>query len=65
MAKTKKPALKLTGVDGNIFVVLGKARAAATKAGWTKREIDAFLMEAKSGDYDHALGACEKWFDVS
>ena len=62
--KTNKPKLKLLGENGNVFVVLGLARRAATKSGWTKAQIDAFIAEATSGDYDHALVTCMKHFDV-
>jgi hypothetical protein len=28
-------------------------------------EIEIFIEEAKSGDYDHLLQTCMKWFDVA
>jgi hypothetical protein len=33
-------------------------------AGIPKDEIDAFFTEAKSGDYDHLLQTCVRWFEV-
>lgn len=60
----EKPILKLSGYDGNCFSILGRARIAARKAGWTKEEIDKFMDEAKSGDYGDLLQTCFKYFEV-
>jgi hypothetical protein len=56
--------VRLVGVNGNSFVILGTCQSAARKAGLTKEQIDEFLEEATSGDYDHLLCTCMKWFDV-
>jgi hypothetical protein len=34
------------------------------KAGLPKSEIDAFFAEATSGDYDHLLATCMRWFEI-
>lgn len=47
----KKPTVKLTGRDGNAFVILGACRKAAKDAKWTTEQIE----EATSGDYDNLL----------
>lgn len=60
-----KPKLQLTGTDGNVFSILGKARRAVRIAKWPKEKIDKFTAEATSGNYDHALQTCMKHFDVS
>lgn len=65
MESTEKPALQLVGQDGNAFVIMGLAQSAARKAGWTKEQIQEYLDEAKSGDYDHLLQTTMKYFDVS
>lgn len=52
---TKLVPLRLVGVDGNAFMVIGAFRAAAKKAGTPQSEIDAVVNEAKEGDYDHLL----------
>ncbi len=62
--KTTKPILKLVGRDGNAFVILGNAVKVAKRSGWDKVQIDTFLAEAESGDYDHLLQTCMKYFDV-
>jgi len=59
-----KPKLQLSGQDGNVFSILGRAIAAGRKANWTKEKIDKFTAEAVSGDYDNALQTCMKHFDV-
>ena len=59
-----KPILKLIGQDKNAFVILGLAQRAAKKDGWTKEAIDKFLEEAKSGDHDHLLSTCSKYFNI-
>ncbi len=61
----ERPELKLIGQDGNAFMVLGLAQRAAKKAGWTKEEIEDFMDEAMSGNYDHLLQTCMEKFEVS
>lgn len=60
-----KPKLKLVGEDGNIFFILRKAVKAAKDAGWDYSEIAKFKEEAMSGNYNHALATCTKYFDVT
>lgn len=64
MANETKPKLRLSGTDGNAFSVLGKAQRAAKEAGWPKEKLDAFMNEAKAGDYDHLLQTVMRHFDV-
>ena len=47
--------VELIGQDGNAFAVLGRVTAALKRAGVPKEEVDAFVSEATSGDYDHLL----------
>ena len=60
-----KPELKLVGEDGNSFMILGLARKAASKAGWTAEEWDKVRTEATSGDRDHLILIIMEHFDVS
>ena len=57
--------VKLTGGDGNAFAVLGKVSSALRTAGVSKEERDAFMSEARSGDYNNLLGTAMKWVDAS
>lgn len=49
-------SLKLAGLDGNAFSLMGAFQRQAKKEGWSKQEIEAVLTEAKSGDYEHLVG---------
>jgi len=61
---TSKPELRLIGLDGNAFAILGKAKRVAKEAGWDKEKIDKFLKEATAGNYDHLIQTCMRYFDV-
>ncbi len=56
--------VQLTGNDGNAFAILGNCQKAARRAGLTKFQVDEFVNEATSGDYDHLLQTCMKYFEV-
>lgn len=60
--KYPKVRVKLLGTSGNAFSILGLCCTAAKKNGVPKEEIKQFLEEAESGDYDHLLRTCCKWF---
>lgn len=60
-----KLKLQLSGEDGNVFSILGRALRIIRRANWPKEKIDKFTAEATSGDYDHALQTIMKYFDVS
>jgi len=51
----KKVKLKLEGIDGNAFSVMGAWSRAARRQGWTTEEIGSVLTNATSGDYNHLL----------
>jgi hypothetical protein len=51
----KKVKLRLIGLDGNAFSLMGAFRSQAKKEKWTKEEIEAVLDDAMSGDYNHLL----------
>lgn len=54
---TKKPPvqLRLVGLDGNAFSLMGAFNHAARRQGWSKEEIQVVLDECMSDDYDHLL----------
>ena len=54
-APTKKVRLRLVGLDGNAFSLMGAFQNRAEDEGWTREEIKAVLDEAMSDDYDHLL----------
>ena len=53
--------VQLTGGDGNAFFILGRVQCAMEDAGLDESQINAFMEEAKSGDYDNLLRTCMKW----
>lgn len=60
MTTTKKVNLKLVGLDGNAFILMGAFRDQAEKEGWTEEEIDTVIEEAMSSDYNHLLATLIK-----
>jgi hypothetical protein len=55
MTKFPEVSVKLVGEDGNAFAILGRVQKAMRRAGVEKSDIDAYLKEATSGDYNHLL----------
>jgi len=51
----KKVRLRLAGLNGNAFNLMGAFTRQARKEGWTREAIAAVLNEATSRDYDHLL----------
>ena len=56
--------VQLTGLDGNAYSILGRCSREARRAGVDDAEVKGFIHEATSGDYDHLLQTCMRWFDV-
>lgn len=59
--QSKKPELRLTGIDGNAMAILAAARRVALANNMDWRLIH---REAISGDYDHLLQTMMKHFEV-
>jgi len=62
---TSKPALTLTGTDGNAFAVMGAAFKAARGAGWTADEVAELRAEMVNGNYNHLMATVMDRFEVS
>jgi hypothetical protein len=62
--KYPKVKVKLVGEDGNAFAIMGRTRLAMRRAGIPQEEIDAYLEEAMSGDYDHLLSVTMRTVNV-
>jgi hypothetical protein len=56
--------VQLTGVDGNAFSILAACSKAMRQNGVTTKEIDLFMEETMSGDYNHLLRTCQLWVNV-
>ena len=57
--------VQLIGKDGNAFAVMGAVQRALRKAGAPKEEINQYLKEAMSGDYDNLLRTTMDWVEVA
>lgn len=57
--------VRLSGEDGNSFVIIARVMSALRRSGVPKDEIAAFNREAMAGDYDHVLQTCIRWVDVT
>lgn len=56
----KKIKLKLTGIDGNAFALMGAFQRQAYREGWTEGEVKAVLDECMSAEYDHLLSTLSR-----
>jgi hypothetical protein len=65
--ETKYPeiTIPLEGEDGNAFAILGRVSRIAKREGVSKEEIQQFMDEAMSGDYDHLLRTVMRWFSIT
>jgi len=57
--------VELVGKNGNAFAIIAACRKQAKRSGLSQEDIEQFTEEATSGDYDHVLQICMKWFNVS
>lgn len=67
MSEVKYPhvIVKLSGTDGNAFAIMGKVKQALRQGAKAKpEEIQQYLDESMSGDYDNLLRTAMKWVTV-
>ena len=66
MSGIKHPDIEveLVGSDGNAFAIMGKVQKALRQHGVPKEEINQYLTESKSGDYDNLLATALRWVTV-
>lgn len=57
--------VKLSGEDGNAFAIMSRVKKALKSAGATKEDIDTYLSESMSGDYDNLLRTAMKYVEVN
>ena len=63
--KFPEVSVKLTGGDGNAFAILGAVEKAMRRANVPKAEIEAYMTEAMSGDYNKLLAVTMRTVNVS
>lgn len=51
----KKVEMRLVGLNGNAYALIGNFMMNAKRQGWTQEEIELVEAEATAGDYDHLL----------
>ena len=56
--------VQLTGIDGNAFSIIGLVRRALRRAGVSADEIQEFVEEATSGDYDNVFITAMNWVEA-
>jgi|APIni6443716594_1056825.scaffolds.fasta_scaffold305225_2 hypothetical protein len=56
--------VQLVGNDGNAFAIMGAVKSALKKAGASKEELDQYLADSMSGDYDNLLRVAMEWVEV-
>ena len=57
--------VQLSGTDGNAFAIMATVKNALKKAGVGRDEIDEYINESMSGDFDHLLQTAMKWVEVA
>jgi len=63
--KAEKPIVRLVGLDGNAFLIMGLCRRAATKAGWSEEKTTALVRQMMgASSYDNLLQVVMEHFDV-
>jgi hypothetical protein len=65
MTKYPEIEVQLTGQDGNAYAIMGAVQKALRNAEVSKEEIDEYLKESMSGDYNHLLRTAMAWVSVS
>jgi len=53
--KFPQVSVRLSGTDSNAFAVMGATMKAMKRAKLSQSEVDAYSVEAMSGDYDNLL----------
>jgi len=57
--------VKLVGMDGNAFAIMGRVDMALRRGGVSKEEREAYLAESRSGDYNNLLRTAMAWVDCA
>ena len=63
MKDIKHPEIEvqLAGEDGNAYAILSRVTRAMRKAGLSREEINDYMDEAMSGDYDNLIAVTTQW----
>jgi len=64
MPKYPNIKAKLIGQDGNAFAIIATVKQALRKSNVPQSDIDEFVVEAMSGDYNNVIVTALKWVTV-
>lgn len=64
MVKFPDVWVDLFSIDSNAFSIIGTVRRALKAGGATTEELDEFMAEATSGDYDQLLRTVIQWVNI-
>lgn len=66
MTTTRYPDIEvqLTGNDGNAMSIMTRVSRALRIAGVSDKEVNEYMAEAMSGDYDNVIYTSMQWVDV-
>ena len=56
--------VQLSGNDGNAFAIMGAVKRALKEAGASREEVERYLTDSMSGDYDNLLRVATDWVEV-
>ena len=65
MEDPTKPTVKLSGIDGNAFSIMGTVAKALRKAGFPKEHVDKYIEESTAGDYNNLMRIAHKYAHIS
>jgi len=65
MPKYPDIEVQLVGNSGNALAILGTITREMRRHGVSGGDIDQFVNEATSGDYDHLLQTAMEWVEVN
>ncbi len=61
----EKPAVKLIGEDGNVFLIIGRVTKALKRVGQKERAQEFATRAMSSGSYDEVLGLLDEYVEVT
>ena len=64
MVKFPDVFVDLFSIDSNAFSIIGTVGCALNAGGATVEELDEFMAEATSGDYDQLLRTVIQWVNI-
>ena len=64
MNTNNKPTVELSGIDGNVFCIIGTVSKALKRAGMPDKAKEFSSRAMNAGSYDEVLAMCFEYCDV-